>query len=263
MLVECTVAGEPRVQIACGILQHKAARSFRAAVRGLDEIAIHTYPEADLTQLPAYDIFLVDTSTASLCLIRAIRDAHREALVCCLEARSDRHAIQVMSAGADVVLYADQSNAITAATLRAAIQRTCRTRAQRHATIGDLVCDRESRRIRCGSHVIDLSPREWSLFDYLLTRTGRRASTEELRRAVFPSGARPSNALPVYVGYLRRKLRSSRLVRVVTLRGFGYALEARPHPGPSTTHHPAPPPMQDPVILVPHRPLRVVDRLQR
>ena len=93
---------------------------------------------------------------------------------------------------------------------------------------GDLVYDRESRRVWCAGREVQLTPRELRLFDILFLRAGAPVSAETLYDYVWrEDGTHTSNSLAVYVGYLRRKLTGSRVAVVETLRGQGYRLSQR------------------------------------
>ncbi len=213
------------VRIVCDSLERRLYRRFRAAIRGMPGVSVHDCPAGTLVLAPACDVVVVDLSKLSVEYLRAARERQPEAILCCVGVRCDRRALRVIDAGADLVLYSAQSIALTTATLRAVIIRVCKARSLRHLVIGDLVCDRHAHSIHCGTSSIVLSPCEWHLFDYLLSSNGRRATTDELQRVVFSARvSEQSNAVAVYVGYLRRKLRPSNQTRIVTVRGFGYEL---------------------------------------
>lgn len=69
---------------------------------------------------------------------------------------------------------------------------------------------------------IDLSPRELRLLHLLMTHPGGVVSREVILDEVWGYSHDPrSNIVDVYIGYLRKKLGSH---RIVTVRGFGYRL---------------------------------------
>jgi len=69
---------------------------------------------------------------------------------------------------------------------------------------------------------IDLSPREMRLLQLLITHPGGAVAREVILNEVWGYSHDPrSNIVDVYIGYLRKKLGSH---RIVTVRGFGYRL---------------------------------------
>jgi two-component system, OmpR family, response regulator MprA len=93
---------------------------------------------------------------------------------------------------------------------------------------GDLSLDPRTRVVARGDREIELTPIEFALLELLLANPG----TVLPRSAIFEHvwgydfGA-TSNALNVYVGYLRRKTEAGGEPRLIqTVRGIGYVLRA-------------------------------------
>ncbi|MDO5629337.1 MAG: response regulator transcription factor [Mobilicoccus sp.] len=87
---------------------------------------------------------------------------------------------------------------------------------------GDITLDLHARQAHVAGRAIDLSAREFTLLETFLRHPGQVLSREQLLSRVWGLDFDPgSNVVDVYVGYLRRKLGSS---RVVTVRGMGYRL---------------------------------------
>jgi len=103
--------------------------------------------------------------------------------------------------------------------------------------IGRLVFDRDARRASVDGQPVDLSPREWTLLDLLLTQRERVVKKEQITQAWSadrqdgPGSEAPAapGMIEVYIHRLRRKLEGSGLV-IRTVRGLGYLLE--PEAGP-------------------------------
>jgi two-component system OmpR family response regulator len=95
-------------------------------------------------------------------------------------------------------------------------------------TAGDLVLDRLARRVTQGRRLVDLSPREFTLLEFLMRNAGRTVSRSRIAEAVWHYQFDPeTNVVDVYVNYLRRKLSfGGRTARITTVRGVGYRLEA-------------------------------------
>ncbi len=103
-----------------------------------------------------------------------------------------------------------------------------------HVSVGfavrfaDLALDRRTRVVTRGPRRIELTPIEFDLFELLL----ENAETVLARSLIFERvwgfdfGA-TSNALNVYVGYLRRKIEAGGEPRLIhTVRGIGYVLRS-------------------------------------
>ncbi|ODU73267.1 MAG: hypothetical protein ABT08_11835 [Microbacterium sp. SCN 71-21] len=92
-------------------------------------------------------------------------------------------------------------------------------------TCGELVIDSRKREVRHGSVPIDLTPREWSILEYLVMHVGTAVTKERLLRAItgWDEQLAP-NAIEVYVSRLRTKLAGTG-TRISTVRGVGYRLE--------------------------------------
>jgi two-component system, OmpR family, copper resistance phosphate regulon response regulator CusR len=93
---------------------------------------------------------------------------------------------------------------------------------------GDAALDLRSRQVLLDGKAVDLSAREFALAEVFFRHPGQVLSRDQLVSHVWGSGAEPaSNALDVYVGYLRKKLGRHQITAV---RGMGYRLEKDPRP---------------------------------
>jgi len=83
-----------------------------------------------------------------------------------------------------------------------------------------------SRRVERNGAPIQISGREFELLVYLMRRAGQVVSQEELLREVWDYEHSPrTNVVPVYVGYLRRRLEAAGGdAPLETVRGAGYRL---------------------------------------
>lgn len=107
---------------------------------------------------------------------------------------------------------------------RALIRRTGAPVAEA-TRVGDLVLDAARRELRHDATPIDLTPREWSILEYLSLHLGTVVSKEKLLHAIsgWDDNLGP-NAIEVYVSRLRGKLEGTG-VTIRTVRGVGYRLE--------------------------------------
>jgi two-component system OmpR family response regulator len=94
-------------------------------------------------------------------------------------------------------------------------------------TVGDVSVDVLRRRVTRGTKVIDLSPREFALLEFLARNFGRTVSRARIAEAVWNYHFDPeTNFVDVYINYLRRKVAPGPSGPVIrTVRGVGYRLE--------------------------------------
>lgn len=93
--------------------------------------------------------------------------------------------------------------------------------------VGGVTLDPLARRVRQEGRLIDLSPREFALLEFLMRNAGRTVSRSRIAEAVWNYKFDPeTNVVDVYVNYLRKKLSSGgRAIPIRTVRGVGYRLE--------------------------------------
>ena len=86
-----------------------------------------------------------------------------------------------------------------------------------------------TRRVTQGDRLVDLSPREFTLLEFLMRNAGRTVSRSRIAEAVWNYKFDPeTNVVDVYVNYLRKKLSfGGRTIPIRTVRGVGYRLETR------------------------------------
>jgi len=90
---------------------------------------------------------------------------------------------------------------------------------------GKLEFDQTGRVASVNNQPLELSAREVSLLEILLTRSGRMVSKTQIVNHLCEWGEEvSSNAIEVYVHRLRKKLEDSG-VKIATVRGLGYCLE--------------------------------------
>ncbi len=94
-------------------------------------------------------------------------------------------------------------------------------------TLGTLVLDPLTRRVTHEGRVVDLSPREFSLLEFLMRNANRTVSRSRIAEAVWNYHFDPeTNVVDVYVNYLRKKLSfPGQRPPIRTVRGIGYRLD--------------------------------------
>jgi two-component system response regulator MprA len=171
------------------------------------------------------DLLLPDGDGVDLC--RRLRAGGARYPILMLTARdglSDR--IQGLESGADDYVVKPFSTTELVARVRALLRRSRAPKEARLRRFADLVLDPAAREVRRGDRLLELTPREFDLLTFLVERPRTVVSRAELLTGAWGYGAVvETNAVEVYVGYLRRKLEERGEPRLIwTVRGVGYVL---------------------------------------
>jgi two-component system phosphate regulon response regulator PhoB len=184
--------------------------------------------EEDNPDLVLLDWMLPKVSGIEICRqIRASADT-RNLPVIMLTARGEEDdRIRGLDTGADDYLTKPFSMTELMARLRAVLRRTRPTLSGDVATFGDIILDRERRRVRRGPREVYLGPTEFRLLDCLLQRPGRVYSREQLLDLVWGRDVYvEARTVDVHVGRLRKALnRRGEKDPIRTVRAAGYALD--------------------------------------
>jgi two-component system, OmpR family, response regulator MprA len=116
--------------------------------------------------------------------------------------------------------------------LQARVRALLRRSQARREVLGyaDLTLDTNARRVTRGGQEIVLTRMEFGLLELLLRNAEQVLSYDVIRERVWGYGEAPaSNALTVFVGFLRRKLEAGGGPRLLhNVRGVGYVIRALP-----------------------------------
>jgi two-component system OmpR family response regulator len=166
------------------------------------------------------DWMLPDLSGVEVCRnMRARRDWTPVLMLTARDALEDR--VKGLDAGADDYLVKPFGFAELSARLRSVTRRGKPSRPTR-LTAGSIVLDPATHEVRVAGKIVDLTPKEFSLLEFLLRRLNQVISRPSIVEHVWDfayDGA--SNVVDVYVGYLRKKL-GAEGSRIETVRGVGY-----------------------------------------
>jgi DNA-binding response OmpR family regulator len=178
-----------------------------------------------------YDVVLLDLMLPGIdgvTILRRLRAMENQVHILVISARDgleDR--LEVLDAGADDYLVKPFPLAEALARVRALLRRSY-VKKNPVMGVGDLEIDPLRRTVNRAGRVIELTALEYRLLEYLCYRAGEVVPRTDIWERVFEDGTGgSSNAVDVYIGYLRKKLNTGDLPDLIqTRRGQGYVLEA-------------------------------------
>jgi two-component system, OmpR family, response regulator len=215
-------------------LADTTSRAFKAQGWAVDWSARGEPVPASVKQDP-YDLVVLDIGLAGIDgfeTLRRLRAQGSTTPVLMLTARDaveDR--VRGLEGGADDYLV--KPFAITELVARARVlTRRAQARQGDLLSLGPLRMDLVAKRAFLSDAPLELSAREWAVLAYLLERAGKVISKDQILQNIGGWDEQlSSNAIEVYVSRLRAKLEPAGM-KVRTVRGFGYLLEAGLHDDP-------------------------------
>ena len=162
-------------------------------------------------------------------LVQRIRDRGDATPVIMLSARGDRvdvtHGLQI---GADD--YVRKPFGLEELLLRVqAVLRRVNPSDEAHSmlTCGPIELDARVHRVKLNGDVVEMSPTEFRLLEYLLAHQTRVVTRSELLRHVWSIDFdTDTSVVDTYISYLRRKLHVDGFAGIKTIRGVGFQIEA-------------------------------------
>lgn len=168
-----------------------------------------------------------DVATESDAVMRRIRRRWPTVIVVVMNAASESDVGRLLDAGADDAIGG--SSPLLAPRLHALTRRARTLNAGARIAVGDILFDRESRRVWCAGREVELTRTEEAFLDCLFWHSPRAVGVTTLTDFVWGGDVTPDrrSMVRVYMGYLRTKLKASRQVVIRTVRGIGYAFAPR------------------------------------
>jgi two-component system copper resistance phosphate regulon response regulator CusR len=178
----------------------------------------------------AYDLIVLDMrlpGKSGLDVLQSLRAKGFERPVLVLTAQDAVDAkVATLRAGADD--YVTKPFAFEELLARVeALARRPRSLASQTLTVADLVIEQATREVRRGSELIELTPKEYTVLEYLARHAGRVMSRTLITEYAWGYHFDPgTNIVDVVINHLRKKIdaRHSRKL-ITTVRGVGYVLK--------------------------------------
>jgi DNA-binding response OmpR family regulator len=184
----------------------------------------------------AYDLIILDLMLPSVSgteILRRVRRKNQDVPILILTARDETaDKLEHFEAGADDYLTKPFVFAELVMRVKALLRRGGSMTRANVVRIGDLELDRTAQNVIRAGKTIELTPKEYSLLEYLATNPGRVFSRTMIIEHVWDQSFEGlTNIVDVYVRHLRRKVDDpfpTKLIR--TVRGVGYGLRESPEP---------------------------------
>lgn len=212
---------DPEILLSLGTALALEGYEVLTATNGHDALAVTLSEDPDALIV---DVTMPGTDGLTLC--RQLRATGDRVPILMLTARvSVNERIEGLDAGADDYLGKPFDLDELLARLRALVRRAY-PQPSRELEFADLAVDSASRSATRAGRYIELSQTEFALLRVLMENAGQTLTRAQISAAMWDTDFGPaSNALEVYVSYLRRKLEEGGESRLVhTVRGIGYRM---------------------------------------
>jgi heavy metal response regulator len=178
-----------------------------------------------------YDLIILDIRLPKMDGLRLLRELRERGvrtpvlLLTALDTVEDR--VKGLDSGADDYLVKPFAFPELLARVRALLRRPP-LQSDPVLRVGDLELDTVRREVRRAGRRIHLSPREFSLLEYMMRHPNQVLTRTQIAEHIWNFDFYPgSNVVDVYIGYLRRKIdRGFDRPLIHTVRGVGYRLSA-------------------------------------
>ena len=187
----------------------------------------------DYAMYEDYDVLVLDWMMPKMSGVDACKklrsDGYQRAILLLTARDSIEDRVTGLDAGADDYLVKPFEFAELMARLRALGRRSSQKIQQDLMDLGDFTLDRTSKVLKKGEQVIQLSPREFQIFDLLVQNMGIVVPRDIILDRIWGLESEvSSNNIDSYVKLLRKKLESADGQMIIsTIRGVGYKLEIK------------------------------------
>src|ERR1700722_830553 len=177
-----------------------------------------------------YDLIIIDLQCpdgTGTSLLKRLRELGQTMPVLILTARSDLDSkVENFHAGADDYVIKPVAMAELAIRVQALLRRGPALQ-ENVLRIGPLEINRLTRQVKRDGKRIELSPKEYSLLEYLFLHSGRILSRSMIVEKIWDQSFEGlTNIVDVYIGHLRRKIDEGHELKLIrTVRGLGYILD--------------------------------------
>lgn len=184
--------------------------------------------QEEMFDLVVLDWMLPGVSGIELCRRLRQRPGTRNLPIIMLTARGEEaDRIRGLAVGADDYVVKPFSVGELVARVKAMLRRAAPERVSDTLSVGDVVLDRLSHRVKRAAREIRLGPTEYRLLEFMMERAGRVLSREQILDGVWGRDAElDERTVDVHIGRLRKALIRGRETDMIrTVRGSGYVLE--------------------------------------
>lgn len=199
----------------------KNGYSVQATTKGIALLGLVDKLEPDLVIL---DLNLPDMHGESVCL--ELRKDHPNLPIIMLTSKtSTSEKVQGLSAGADDYITKPFAPDEFLARLKARLRT--HTETDYKVKIADLELDSKKIQVRRNGKLINLTPHEFKLLEYLIHNKGVVLTREMILNRIWAYSLNvESRVVDVYMGYLRKKIDSGSKKKLIhCIRGFGYTIK--------------------------------------
>ena len=209
---------------------------YNLEAEGYDVEAIARGDEAEIRlretvpDLVLLDWMLPGLSGIELCRrIRQRAETQRLPVIMLTARGEESERVRGLATGADDYVVKPFSVPELVARVRALLRRASPERVASLLEAGDLMLDRETRRVRRSGRELHLGPTEFRMLEFLMERSGRVFTRSQLLDGVWGMDTEiDERTVDVHVGRLRKALnRGHETDPIRTVRGAGYALDDR------------------------------------
>ncbi|CAN5589057.1 response regulator transcription factor [soil metagenome] len=186
----------------------------------------------DLALSGAYDGIILDRMLPridGLAICGQLRNHRIDTPVLILSALRDLgERVEGLDVGADDYLGKPFAFEELTARVRALTRRNARPLLPSVLSAANIELHTERREVRVDNKVVDLTPTEFTMLEYLMRNAGQAMSRDQILEQVWGYDADPEgNVVDLYIHYLRRKLKNGRRkAPIETVRGVGYTIRA-------------------------------------